>query len=129
MVPPLMLAAVVVETSIAAALVALLLLSSWPNAGRRKPALARVDGSLEQAVFLFDDKDLVDATGTARELLGAIPGPGSEWARLSGYLSQRLRGFDAEMRSLAERGELALREWRSSRAGRVARPTRTADRD
>ncbi|MCB2126633.1 MAG: PAS-domain containing protein [Rhodobacteraceae bacterium] len=110
MVTPLMLAAVVVATSIAAALVALLLLSSWPNAGRRKPALARVDGSLEQAVFLFDDKDLVDATGTARELLGAIPGPGSEWARLSGYLSQRLRGFDAEMRSLAERGELALRD-------------------
>lgn len=110
MVTPLMLAAVVVATSIAAALVALLLLASWPIQGRRRTAFAPADGPLEQAVFLFDDQELVDATGAARALLGAIPGPGSEWARLSRYLCQRLRGFDAEMRSLAERGELALRD-------------------
>lgn len=112
MVTPLALAAIVVATSIAAALVALLLMASWPDLGARRQARAQggVSGHLEQAVFLFDDQDLVDATGTAHALLGAIPGPGSEWARLSGYLSQRLRGFTAEMGTLADRGELQLQD-------------------
>ena len=104
MVTPLTLAAVVVGASVAAALAALLLLAAWPIAGRRRAALADTGGPLEQAIFLFDDRELVDATGTARALLGALPGPGSEWARLAGYLSQRIRGFETEMESLAERG-------------------------
>lgn len=110
MVTPLTLAAVVVGASVAAALAALLLLAAWPIAGRRRAALADTGGPLEQAIFLFDDRELVDATGTARALLGALPGPGSEWARLAGYLSQRIRGFETEMESLAERGELELRD-------------------
>ena len=106
---PLMLAAAIVATSIAAAMIALLLLSSLPP-GRRKPALVAASGPLEQAVFLFDDRELVDATGTARALLGAIPGQGSEWAKLASYLSQRLRGFETEMGTLADRGEVELRD-------------------
>ncbi|MFN6951144.1 MAG: PAS-domain containing protein [Albidovulum sp.] len=110
MITPLTLAAVMVATSVAAALVALLLLAAWPAARRSRVALAQSDGPLEQAIFLFDGPELVDATGTARALLGALPGPGGEWARLSGYLSQRIRGFEAEMESLADRGELDLRD-------------------
>lgn len=105
---PLMLAVAVVATSIAAAMVALLALSSLPVGRRKAPALA--SGPLEQAIFLFDDRELVDATGSARALLGAIPGDGSEWARLAGYLSQRLRGFEAGMGALADRGEVELQD-------------------
>ncbi|WP_347311696.1 PAS-domain containing protein [Defluviimonas sp. SAOS-178_SWC] len=109
MVTPLMLSAVVVTTSIAAALVALLLLSAVPQRRGTKADLPQLSAPFEQAIFLFDDRELVDATSTGRALLGAIPGPGSEWSRLAGYLSLRLRGFEAEMSSLAERGELEMR--------------------
>ena len=107
---PLMLASIVVATSFAAAMVALLVLSSLPPGRRRKPGLAHADGPLEQAIFLFDDRELVDATGSARALLGSIPGEGCEWARLAGYLSQRLRGFETEMDALADRGEVELKD-------------------
>lgn len=107
---PLTLAVVVVATSIAAALVALVVMASWPATGRRRVALADIGGPLEQAIFLFDDQELVDATGTARALLGAIPGPGTDWSRLAGYLSQRLRGFETEMGALADRGALDLQD-------------------
>lgn len=110
MLTPLMLAAAIVATSIAAAMIALLVLSSLPQGRRRKPALVAASGPLEQAIFLFDDRELVDATGTARALLGAIPGQGSEWAKLASYLSQRLRGFETEMGTLADRGEVELRD-------------------
>ncbi len=107
---PLALAAVVVVTSVAAAMAALLVMSSLPLTGHRKLALAQAGGPLEQAIFLFDEHELVDATGTARALLGAIPGPGSEWARLASFLSQRLRGFETEIGTLADRGEIELQD-------------------
>ena len=107
---PLMLAAIVIATSFAAAMVALLVLSSLPLGRRRQLGLGQAGGPLEQAIFLFDDRELVDATGSGRALLGSIPGPGSDWARLAGYLSQRLRGFETEMDALADRGEVELRD-------------------
>lgn len=109
MITPLMLAAVVVATSIAAALVSLLLLSALPARSGKKPSLSQLAAPLEQAIFLFDDRELVDTTSSGRALLEAIPGPGSDWSRLAGFLSQRLRGFEAEMGALAERGEVELR--------------------
>ncbi|OYX44594.1 MAG: hypothetical protein B7Z02_04615 [Rhodobacterales bacterium 32-67-9] len=109
MITPLMLAAAVVTTSIAAALVALLLMSVVPQQRQKKPGLAQLAAPLEQAIFLFDDHDLVDATSSGRALLGAIPGPGSDWTRLAGYLSQRLRGFESEMSGLADHGEVEMR--------------------
>lgn len=105
-----MLAAIVIATSFAAAMVALLVLSSLPLGRRRQLGLGQAGGPLEQAIFLFDDRELVDATGSGRALLGSIPGPGSDWARLAGYLSQRLRGFETEMDALADRGEVELRD-------------------
>lgn len=109
MITPLMLAAVVVTTSIAAALAALLLLSAVPQRKRKSPGLSQLAAPLEQAIFLFDERELVDATSPGRALLGAIPGPGSEWSRLAGYLSQRLRGFESEMARLADHGEVEMR--------------------
>lgn len=105
---PITLAAGVIAISIAAALAALLLLSALPLKRQRKRPSADLPALPEQAIFLFDGRELVDATGAAMALLDAIPGPGSEWGRLSGYLSERLRHFDSEMARLAERGEFEL---------------------
>lgn len=110
MLTPLALAVVIVAASVAAAMGALLVMSALPPAGRQKPALARAGGPMDQAIFLFDEHELVDATDAARALLRSIPGPGSDWARLAGYVSRRFRGFEAEMGALAERGELDLRD-------------------
>ena len=61
------LAATIFFSSLAAAAIALLLLPRLTSPGPRRPALApENDGYLEQAVFLFDGKELVDATRPAR---------------------------------------------------------------
>lgn len=108
MLTPLFLAVIVVLTSIAAALIALMALAMLPGGAQRRPALSQYSSPHEQAVFLFDGSDLVDATGTAKTLLGSIPGPGSEWSRLAAYLAQRLPRFDSEISALAETGEVQL---------------------
>ena len=109
MLTPLTLAVVVVLASIAAALVALILMSALPIGGFRYPVDSHLSKPIEQAVFLFDDRELVDATGPARALLNAIHGPEDEWSRLSFFLAQRLSSFDSEMASLAKKGEVDLR--------------------
>ena len=41
----------------------------------------------DQAVFLFEDRDLVDATPSAKSLIETLPELGSEWDRLLAYLA------------------------------------------
>ena len=107
---PLMFGSAIVATSIAAALIALLILSGVTQRRRPRPALGELAAPLEQAVFLFDRDELVDATGAGHALLSAIPGQGSEWARLRGYLSQRLGGFESEMGALPRLGEVQMQD-------------------
>lgn len=107
---PLMLAAAVAATSVAAALVALMILPSLAPRRRPRPLLSDLAAPLEQAVFLFDDQELVDATGSAQALLRALPGQGSEWNRLTEYLSQRLRGFESEIGALPSLGEVQMQD-------------------
>lgn len=100
---PVTLAAGVVATSVVAAITALLVLSWLPVTHRRKPAASGISEPPEPTVFLFEGRDLVDATGSARAFLDNIPGSGSEWSRLSGYLSGHIRNFEALMADLPVR--------------------------
>jgi len=108
MITSLLLAGVIVMTSVAAALVALLILSALPRRGDRRPVRVGLLAPAEPAIFLFEDSDLVDATAPARALLATVSGSGSDWSRLSGYLAQRITGFNAAIASLGERGEVDL---------------------
>ena len=61
------LAATIFLSSLAAAAIALFFVSRLTGTARRQTALLpQGDGYLEQAVFLFDGKELVDATRPAR---------------------------------------------------------------
>ncbi|MCU9848057.1 PAS-domain containing protein [Defluviimonas sp. WL0024] len=101
-------AAILFATSLGSAVAALLLLSFLPQ--RRNPAssLSGNIRALEQAVFLFADDELIDSTRSARDLLKAIPGSGTEWQRLHTFLSQRVDGIDDAFASLPDRGEVEL---------------------
>ncbi len=132
---PIVVALVLAATSVASALIALLVLSVWP---RRVVADQSVlpQRSEERAVFLFDDRDLIDASAAGRRLLLAAPVRGDAWTQLVASVSPLFPGFESAMASLAERGSLTMRaagarnlgllaEWRSG----LARITLTDDTD
>ncbi|MDI3337846.1 PAS-domain containing protein [Defluviimonas aestuarii] len=114
MLVPITLALGIVATSFVAAVTALLMLSAFPPSTARKRTAQLVPSHLEQAIFLFDDRELLDATGPAKTLLKTIPGTGSPWNRITNYLSERISGFEAEIALLQERGEITL----TGKAGR-----------
>jgi PAS domain-containing protein len=92
--------------AIVAAAVALALLAG----GRRlriPPASVLADLPAE-AVFLFDDDALVDASDRGRALLASLPGRGRAWARLQAFVVPRFPEFDGAMRSLPETGQVRL---------------------
>lgn len=105
---PLLLAATLVAASVASGFAALLILSSL-GADRRRRAHAALEGSVEPTVFLFDDRELVDATQPARSLLDRIGGQGSSWDRLVAHVAPRIPDFVTRMATLAETGEVSLR--------------------
>lgn len=83
----LLLAILVTVTAFAAALSGLIAagaLSDW----YRK---ARDDGALpaDPAVFLFDDRDLIDCSAAGRALFRALPPGPSDWHRLTAFLATR----------------------------------------
>jgi len=100
-------AMIIVATSVGAAILALMLLSLYYGR-ERKPAASGMHPVLEQTVFLFDDQQLVDATGPAHSLLEAAPMAATEWARLAAFVTPRFADFDKAMSSLAELGRLEL---------------------
>lgn len=63
---------------------------------------------MEEAVFLFDDQALIDATTPARALMEATPLRGSDWARLCAFLGPKFDKFEPAMAQLAERGVIEL---------------------
>lgn len=102
-------AVIIVTTSVGAAVLALMLLSLVYG---RRPAAAAVSMHpvLEQTVFLFDDQQLVDATGPGHLLLDVAPMAATEWARLSAFVAPHFRDFDKAMAKLAELGRIELTE-------------------
>jgi PAS domain-containing protein len=106
----LVLALVMVATSLAAAVVALLAMDSlvrWRAARAARLAAAR-PGAAEDAVLLFDDRQLVDASEAAQALMDSLPPGPSDWARFAGWAAPRFPGFAAQMSRLAEAGRVRL---------------------
>ena len=110
MVEQLLLALVLAGTSLAAAVAALLGAHVYlrHSAGRARIAAALLPEPSEDAVFLFDDETLVDASDAAQALLRTLPPAPTPWARLRGWASPRFPGFAEAMGKLAEVGRLRL---------------------
>lgn len=104
------LGATVFLSSLAAALLALTLLPKLAFHPPRKSSLADLAAApIEQAVFLFEEGALIDATRPARTLLASLPGQSSDWKRLSDYLSRHVDRFLPAMSDLPASGEIELR--------------------
>jgi len=93
------LAMLVTGTAFAAAGVAISGVTAIHDLRRRKRGAAPSGGS---AVFLFDDRALIDANAPARALLRTLPPGSGDWQRLTVYLQRRFPGFAG----LAEVGAL-----------------------
>lgn len=95
--------AIILVSSVATVLIALAALN-WlmPRAGGEAP------GGAVEAVFLFDDERLVDASAAAQALLDQLQGDSGDWARLMGYLEPRFPRVEAELATLAGRRRLRL---------------------
>lgn len=95
-------------SSLAAAALALVVLARFSPPPRRLAAAHELYGQMEQTAFLFDHDTLIDATRPARALLAALPGPGSDWARLSDHLARSVDQFAAGLAELTERSEVDI---------------------
>ncbi|MCB2127774.1 MAG: PAS-domain containing protein [Rhodobacteraceae bacterium] len=105
---PLTFAAVVVVSSIATALAALIIVAHLPIRRRRKPALAHFDTGIEPTIFLFEGRELIDATRPARHLLESIDLQGEDWDRLTFFLGPRIPHFSDRIKDIATTGVLEL---------------------
>ncbi|WP_376875713.1 PAS-domain containing protein [Albirhodobacter sp. R86504] len=102
------LAVIIVTTSVASAVVALMILAATGST-RKSAALRLSTGDrLEQTVFLFDGEDLLDATASAHRLLEVAPVAHTDWARLAAFLIPRFTNFLQTMGRLAEEGRLEM---------------------
>lgn len=99
---------IIAATSVGAAFLALTLFTLLLARRAPRQSVAQVHPVLEQIVFLFDDQELVDATGPARALIEASPIALSDWARLSAFVAPRFADFAKSMAQLAERGRIEL---------------------
>lgn len=75
----------------------------------RLPLTPRLDRAIEPIVFLFRDRVLIDATPPARSLLAASSG-GSDWQRLSAWISMRMPQSAGQMSRLTDTPRLELTE-------------------
>ena len=102
------LALVIVATSIGSGVIALMIIAVLLDRIGPRTRLAATQPLLEEAVFLFDDQELLDATSPARALLTAAPMGGTDWTRLVAFLAPRFPGFCDAMATLAQQGRLEL---------------------
>ncbi len=63
---------------------------------------------LQPVIFLFRDRQLVDATLPARNLLNHVGGPDEEWARLMIWLAARFPGAPQQLADLDQRLQVEL---------------------
>jgi len=103
-----LLAAIMVATSVASAFAALVLMSMFGRKGGRKRAAQPLAVEIEPTIFLFEERDLADATPPARALLNTLPPGPSDWDRLASFVSTRIPDFRATMAMLAETGRVDL---------------------
>jgi PAS domain-containing protein len=109
MMTPIILAAAFVATSIASALAALMILSSLSRFEKKPPATSKnLSWPIEPSVFLFEDRDLVDATPSARALLQSVAQHDSDWDRLMAYVTPKIPDFANTIATLEEHGEIDL---------------------
>lgn len=101
-------ALIIASTSVGSAFLALTALTVLLTRREPRRGAAQTHPVLEQIVFLFDDQELVDATGPARALIEASPIALSDWARLSAFVAPRFADFAKSMAQLAERGRIEL---------------------
>jgi len=102
-------ALILVVTSVGSAFAALALLSALTPRRCVPRKLAEVEPVMEEAVFLFDDQALIDATAPARALIEATPLQGSDWSRLCAFLGPQFERFESEMARLAECGTIEMK--------------------
>lgn len=101
-------ALLIAVTSVGSAAIALIVASLVTQRMQaRRPARSTLP-ELEPAVFLFDDHQLVDATGPARALLETAPAGATDWARLTAVLAPRFEGFCERMQSLGRIGRIEM---------------------
>lgn len=104
----LILAVAIVMASVTSAFVVLMLLDLVRRPRGRRGAGVSILPEVEPTIFLFDDRDLVDATSPATSLVDGLPSVGTVWDRLVCYISARLPDFAEAMSTLAERGTIRL---------------------
>lgn len=105
----LLLASVVVFTSAATAVAALLILSAVSQRKARRVARRiPLQQEMEPTVFLLDDGVIIDATAPAYLLLEKLPDADSDWDRLATYLAPRFADIHSRMADLAAEGTLDL---------------------
>ena len=100
-------AAMIATTSVGSAVLALMVHARMT----RRPAGASARSALpapEPAVFLFENRELVDATEPARTLLDSAPAAGSDWARLLAFVAPRFGDLEGAMGQLAQKGRVEL---------------------
>lgn len=102
------LAVIIVTTSIASAVTALMVLSTFFAKQTKIAAAINRSDVLEQTVFLFDDEDLVDATSSARGLLDVTPVAPTDWARLASFLIPRFDNLQQTIGRLAQEGRIEM---------------------
>ena len=100
-------AAMIATTSVGSAVLALMVHARMT----RRPAGASARSAVpapEPAVFLFENRELVDATEPARTLLDSAPAAGSDWARLLAFVTPRFGDLEGAMGQLAQKGRVEL---------------------
>ncbi len=98
---------IIAATSVGAALLALMVHARLDGRSLT-PARGSALPTPEPAVFLFDDHELVDATGPARTLLDSAPVSGNDWARLVAFVTPRFGHFEETIATLPHRGRVDL---------------------
>ena len=107
MLSQLTLSVALVLTSVASAIVALAVVASFTGRGsRRQPALS--DAVLDRVVFLFEDRELIDATEPAKRLLHSAPQAATDWDRLIAALAPNFDGLAGRLAALAGEGTVDL---------------------
>lgn len=107
MLSQLALAGLLAAISVTSAVLALWLLSLG-LAGRRTGRRDAGGDLPERAVYLFEDRELLDATGPARALLREARGTGTDWDRLLAVLAPHFTALEDRLAELAEGGEVEI---------------------
>ena len=104
-----LMAIILVAASVASAFSALLLMSLLTQARKPRPVKDRaIQPAPEPTIYLFEGRDLIDATAPARALLGRLTGPESDWDRLVTYLASKLPGLSAHLAHLSDLGQFEV---------------------